>query len=238
MLATPVAERDWVLSDWFACLAAQTRQPDALVFLHSGRRGDATWEALHDGARTLGAAATLAHDAAAPHQRHDPGRFRTLARLRNRALAYARVLQGADLVLSLDTDVLLEDPETLERLESWLAYGYDVAAPITWLHPGGKGSWAVNAGFLTDRSDDATAGWRRASANEIPPRKALEVGFTFAVQMFGPKVACDPRARYGLHESGEDIAFGQALRRLGARVIWDTSLEARHVWDRADLARS
>jgi hypothetical protein len=243
VVGAPVAGRAWSLPTWFACLAGQTRRPDAVAFIHSGRVGDPTWEAcIREAARHEFSPVMLHHDPAPPHRRHDNERYRTLARLRNRLLDSARDELGADLFLSLDTDIMLENPETVERLEHLVVHGgYDVAGPVTFLHPEAPRSWspaelpcwAYNFGWLQppDGLCDRTT-WRRPPVTDIPWGSKVTHSIPMAAWLATRRVL---DCRYRWHESGEDIGFAISLQEADARCVTDTGLYAPHIWADVDL---
>lgn len=242
VLVTPVADRAWALPAWFAHLAAQTVRPDALAFVHSGRIGDATWRAIEDGAAGLGVRAlSILHDDAPPHPRHDDRRFATLARLRNRALNEAVALD-ADLVLSLDTDIMLRDPFTVERLCELVAeVGCDIAGPVAFLHPaappawepGDRVCWAYNFGWLASPGDPQRCWLRRPHVNTIDWGATITADVPMGCWVANHRAAA---CRYEWHESGEDIGFARALQHAGCRFRVDTSLYAWHCWSAKHLA--
>jgi hypothetical protein len=242
--AAPVWNRAWAIPTWFRCLADQTRPPDQVLLVWSSvdPNGvhDATREAIFEASRETGLRAhVLAENGLPKHQRHDSSRFYTLAKLRNTMLAYAYRAMGAWAVLSVDTDVFLEDRETVERLAIpvWRR-DWDTASAITWLHPHGAGSWAWNAGWWAGGIEgDPRRPWYRGDTEAV--RAAIDDGddlpidIPMAVTMLGPRVLA--AARYRWHESGEDIGFAHALDEVGANRLWRTSLRARHAWDESQL---
>lgn len=241
VLGAPVAHREWVLPAYFDAIAAQTVRPDAFLFVHSGTRYDATWQALAAGAALVGRdELTILHDSRPPHQRHDNARFGTLAVLRNTLLAMAVGMLDADVLISLDTDVLLEDRRTIERLLELLDEGWDTASPVTWLHPLGEGSWAYNAGWWSWPAADRQLGgrgphrpWTRPGPEHVAWGVTLAIDVPMAATAMSRRVL--ERCRYRWHEAGEDLGFAQDLDRLGMACAWDTTLKARHVWDPTQL---
>lgn len=235
IVGAPVADRAWSLPRWFACLERQTRQPDGFIFLHSGTLEDDTWRIINNRGLLHPQPFRIGHDWAPPHPRHDNTRFATLARLRNDLLHRARFELDADLFLSLDTDVMLEDPGTIERLERLVIEdGWDVASPVTWLHPSGEGSWAYNAGWWNAGGTlgDPRRPWCRPAPDTIPWGEVVEIGVPMAAMLMNRR-AMD--CRYRWHEGGEDLGFAQDLDRQGLRVAWDTALKAFHAWDKSHL---
>lgn len=241
VVTAPVAERAWVLPAWYEHLAAQTRPPEEIILLHSGRKGDDTWRAIADCAAEWGLRTHRLHDPSPPHPRHDNKRFATLARLRNQLLATARLVTDQPFVFSLDTDILLEDPTTIERLTTE-AERYGCASPLLYLHP--SMPWTVNAGMLGDAHllngplpREVLEKWPWSRAEPTPAALAGDVVQPIDVPMAAIMMNRDiaMTCRYGLHESGEDISFAISLKRHHQRAVWLPSIEARHVWDEASL---
>lgn len=234
IVGCPVAYRAWSIPHWMACLAAQSRRPDGFAFVHSGQVHDETWMALQRHAARNHFDILIHHDPAPAHPRHDHARFDTLGRLRNDMLAIARHQCSADLVLSLDTDVMLENPDTIARLEQMIADDdCDIAAPVTWMHPQGEGSYAYNAGWWQQSaaSDPHKRAWTR-----LPPDR-IQWGSTYRIDIPMAAWLGNQRAlgcRYQPHESGEDLGYAQSLERDGLTCLWDTSLKARHIWSEQD----
>lgn len=238
IVGLPIANRAWALPHWFECLAAQTRRPDGFVFVHSGHSEDDTWrmvqaQAAHHRFRNV----LLLSDWRPPHPRHDTARFHTLASLRNRALAEAETRLAADLYLSLDSDIMLEDPRTIEHLAELVCdQGFDIASPATFFHPAASDPqvdadlfWAYNAAWWAPggRLDDPQRAWLRPEPDHIDWGQAIEIQIPMGVWLGNAKVfSC----QYRWHESGEDLGFAQDIDEHGLRVIWDTSLRAKHVW--------
>lgn len=242
IVGCPVANRAWSLPYWFECLAAQTRRPDGFAFVHSGHVGDDTWialqrEAARHGFRNVG----IHHDVSPPHPRHDNERYRTLALLRNRMITLAAGALQADLLLSLDTDIMLENPATIETLVGLVEQGYDIATPVTFLHPAASDPdtdaeifWAYNAGWWAPggRLDDPRRAWLRPAPDSIEWGAQIEIQVPMAVWLGN---AAAMRCRYRWHEGGEDLGYAQDVDEHGLRVIWDTSLKCQHVWCETDM---
>jgi len=245
VVTAPVAERAWALPSWYRHLAEQTQPPTEIILLHSGHKGDETWQAIENCAAEFGIRTHRLHDPSIPHQRHDNARFVTLARLRNQLLSTAKIVTDCDVLFSLDTDIMLEDTTTIERLVP-VAETFGVASPLLYLHPEMK--WTVNAGMLDE------ARQLESAAPDVIPREELEkwpwcraaptpaalagaavqpIDVPMAAIVMSREVFAS--TRYGNHESGEDIAFGIALKKHGHRAMWVPSIEARHVWDEKSL---
>lgn len=244
VVTAPVADRPWALPDWYRRLSEQTQPPAEIILLHSGQKGDDTWRAIDESASNYGIRTHRMHDSSTPHRRHDNKRYATLASLRNQLLALASILTDCDVLFSLDTDVMLEDPESIERLVP-VAKAFGVSSPLLYLHP--DMPWTVNAGMLespelfeseeTMPPREALEKWAWCRAKPTPGALAGETVQPIDIPMAAIVMsrAVFSTARYAWHESGEDIAFGIALKRLHHRAMWVPSIEARHVWDETRL---
>ena len=237
VLGCPVANREWVLPRWFDAIARQTVRPQRLTFVHSGERGDATWRALLDGAKLLNVPVQLTHVDRPPHPRTDNARFETLADLRNLLLelaiddGYARSVR-CDVFMSLDSDVILTDPTTIERLVGQIN-GYDLVAPRFSLHPNTVDGWALNAGFWnpdSTRADAGTRRWYRPSPDQAEPVR-IDIPMAAWVAKRWVIQSC----RYRWHESGEDLGFAQDLEEYGVHCVWMPEIRAHHVWNERAL---
>jgi hypothetical protein len=244
IVGCPIAHRAWALPRWMECLARQTRRPDGLAFVHSGQVDDETWVSAHvEAARHDFLPVAIQHAPQPTHQRHDNDRFATLAELRNKLLTLARDHLHADLFLSLDSDVMLENPRTIEHLELLVTeQGFDIASPATFMHPLASNAdieqppycWAFNAGWWKPGGvlNDPERPWLRPSPDTIAWGEKIETQVPMAAWL-GNRRAMD--CRYRFHESGEDLGFAHDIDAEGLRVIWDTSLRARHIWCEQDL---
>jgi hypothetical protein len=235
IVGCPIAHRAWALPLWFEHLAAQSRRPDAFAFIHGGLIGDETWQAIEWETARHGFPVQVRHDERWPHPRHDNQRFHTLVDLRNQLLDLARDELEADLFLSLDSDVMLEDTSTIATLERMIAEGEcELAAPATWLHPQGEGSFAYNAGWWQPGGspEDPRRAWKRPEPDKVPWGDVVPIDVPMAAWLGNRNaMAC----AYRWHEGGEDLGFAQSIESEGVRCLWDTALKCRHVWCEQDL---
>lgn len=234
ILGAPVANRAWSIPLWMECVAKQTRKPDTMVFLHGGTVMDDTWRALDDEAwKHRLPYPWIIHDDTPPHRREDNDRFLTLARLRNRVLELAR-WHDADLFLSLDTDIMLENPNTIEDLCDLVERDdADIVSPLVFLHPlaprqwkpGERVSYAYNFAFLPEGANSM----QRPNPAELPDVWGKLVRHQIPMGCWvGNRKAIN--CEYSWNESGEDIGFAISLRDAGVECIADTSLYGWHVW--------
>lgn len=237
VVAAPVADRAWALPTWYDRLAKQTVRPDQILLVHGGHRGDETWEAIGECCRNTGIPTLRHHDTTPPHPRNDDERFRTLARLRNLMLAWAKVATNADYLLSLDTDIMLDEPQTIEQLIIAIERGADCASPLLNFHP--AAGWTCNAGMLGNvnhhpreaveagRPEDlGTWPWTRATPDPKAPLQRIDAPMGAVMMSRGVY----EHVRYRWHESGEDLGFAINLKLAEKTATWLPWLNARHVW--------
>jgi hypothetical protein len=231
-LGAPVANRANILPDWFGGLRGQTLQPDQLCFVYSPT-GDRT-RTIIEGS---GYPVTITEYKAPFFSRDerngdpkDPNRAKHFTRLRN-TLRRMFLDTDADVFISLDTDIMLTDETALERLVDTLSQGWDVAAPLTCLHPAGFDSHCYNAGWWTAGDPgDPNRVWRRAERNDVVTRRSpVQVDFPMAAYAIRRHTMA--LCRYAPFECGEDLGFGDALNRHQARCAWLTDLRVPHIWD-------
>jgi hypothetical protein len=232
-------DREKTLGHWLAALEAQTVQPDYARFVVSrGFSPDtgALLRAHFQDCRIRVAGGTLF---GAPFysrterngDQKDPCRAGHFTRLRN-CLRSQFLQTDADVFLSLDSDVLLEDPRTIERLLKTLDAGWDITAPRLSLHP--SLDTVYNAGFwLADAAPDDPQAfrriWQRADENVVRAYKS-PVRIDVPMACYAIRRHAMGMCAYKAHESGEDLGFADSLARYKMRVAWLTDLPARHVW--------
>jgi len=235
-VGAPVAERGWILREWRRGLLRQTLQPSSYCFVYSHSEddtlsilGDGEWEAP---VSTLITPAPFYSRNDRHSDQSDPQRAGHFSLLRNSLLSLF-LLTDADLFVSLDTDILLEDSTVLEQLAQTIRDGWDVASPLCYLHAAGAISECYNAGHLGG-GEGFTQGWWRVERHELRDYSLLGIGVPMAAMMMRRDVA--RQCRYRAHDCGEDVGFAQSLAEHRFKVAWRTDLEVRHVWG-ADYLR-
>lgn len=233
-LGAPVAERAWILPQWWECLEQQTLQPDEYCFVYSKGTDDTKSELMRPGKQVHVFETRLPYHSRDNRNadQSDPWRASHMAQLRNQLRGMFRATD-ADVFISLDTDILLEEPTTLEQLVDTLSQGWDVAAPVTYLHPLGAQSYCYNAGFLAG-GEGFDQAWRRVDSYDMrsansPMRIDIPMA-AFAITRHAMGMCS-----YMPHECGEDIGFAQRLKKHRFTVGWLQHLEVRHVWGKQYL---
>ena len=167
---------------------------------------------------------------AEPHKTHEEGKrswkveeFLRMVTFRNNLLERAAVrLDKFDYYFSLDSDVILEDPRTIEKLVS---YKKDVVSPYM---------------FMTPHDVDYPNGmnWAITGSDWVGKRIRLETGLVevdvpMAAILMSKKVV--ESVRYEWHPQGEDIGFAKNLYKQGFDSFIDFDTYAPHIMHRAQL---
>jgi hypothetical protein len=233
-IGAPVAERAWILPRWFECLRKQTLQPVGFIFIYSKSK-DATWDVLREHCPEdahLIAKKTVLPYYTREQRGSDPSdqwRAQHMSDLRN---SLRREFMGTDgeYLFSLDTDILLQDETTIQKLvQSIDPYVTDVVQPLVHLSPLEDQSAAYNAGWLGPGEFDFTQPWFRASHDQVlSMHSPITIEVPMAAVMMRRHVV--GMTKYKAHECGEDIGFAQGLKKHKFVVKWRTDIKTRHVW--------
>jgi hypothetical protein len=212
-------------------LERQTVKPDAFAFVYS-ESADGTLDLLERKQQEAEVYIEFAAEPFIPRGRRNEDRalaFTQLAKHRNTLLRHA-LRMDADVFFSLDTDVFLTDPTSIEQLLDALHY-LPVASPLTYLHKLGPESRCYNAGFWRTYDRSETRAWERATFEQVEHENGgvLEVDIPMAAVMMPRWVAED--CAYAYHETGEDAGFAQSLDFHGFKTAWLTGLYAPHVME-------
>jgi len=237
VVGAPVAARAWSLPKWFQCIYSQTRVPDEFVFVIGEVGDDQSRQIIHDHVPQAKLSYAIDQTRYVPRMERASVETRFVygdfAWRRNRLLQMVQK-RDPDVFISLDTDLMLEDPTTIERLLELLERA-PVAAPLTYLHPTGAASECFNAGWWAGGEPGSPdRAWRRATAKEAHGVIPIDIPMA-AVAMRRQVVET---AKYAFHECGEDMGFAQDLDRLGYECLWDTDLYATHYMDEQALITS
>lgn len=211
MVGCPVAHREWILPAWLNHVSAAADvaglEPE-IVLLCS--REDPSWDCVAE--RAPGAMLLEA-----PFHRHrdarewGPVRYQQMVELRNQVLAAVRQA-GADLFLSLDSDILLH-PDHLKLMIEDLDR-FDAVGGRCYMTSSGTRfpSWArlSRSGGLQRTDSDGTFAVDVIMACKLMTPAAYRVDYRFDLQ-------------------GEDIGWSTACTEQGLRLGWEGRRVSKHV---------
>lgn len=228
LVGCPVYKREWILPLWLSCLEKQNypKEDIGLVF-ELGPDDDETHDLLwqfqvdHPEYKSFDAQVlmTIAHDVHPDgHRVWSTQRYFNMVTLRNNLLERATALADKfDFYFSLDSDILLEDPDTLNKLvahsEEYPDFG--VYSPLMYMTPHDTDypsamSWMEQAGSRAARIRD------NYKVNEV-----FEADIVMAAVFMRKEVFTTVRYRY--HRQGEDLGF--------ALNLFDANFKSLATWD-------
>lgn len=238
LIAAPIYKREWILKEWIDCLNKQDYPKANIGFMFElGPDDESTHNILWD--FHLARPESLLFDAQIftpiKHSTHDDGyrqwdaqKYENMVTLRNNLLERADgVSHIFDYYFSLDSDILLEDPQTISKLVNYCEEGRDIVSPLMYMTP-------------FDRNYPSAMTWvegdRHRAVRELgvyKPGTIFPVDIVMAAVMMSKKAYT--LARYRWHRQGEDLGFAQHLRELGIQswAAWD--IYCPHIMNTAQL---
>lgn len=232
IIATPVFEREWILPFWFRAIESQNYPISDIGFIFEAVNTDeATIQTLIDfsSAHPELRCFDIVINSDEGHKSHPEGqrswnreRYHLMAKMRNDLLDRARV-RNPDRYFSLDSDIILEDTETISRLVE-LTNVYDAVAPLC---------------FMTKDSLDFPNVMSWGPEPPMAFRKEYSLGQVFkadvimAAKMMSPKVFNN--VKYSWHRQGEDLGWSFNALQEGLNLWSISNLYVPHIMSRAML---
>lgn len=212
LIGCPVFKRDWILPEWFKCIEAQSVDLTDIgfLFLMSAQDKDPDtykvifdWQAKHPEVAHF----NIIEDAAHKHRAHAPGTrawrlpdFKKMATMRNTLLEHVRVLQP-EVYFSLDSDILISNPHTLETLSRELV-NFNAVSPLAYMSP-------------ADTRHPNVLSWKRVPGQETIRTGKYPIGTVYKSDIIMAAVMMDPEAytksHYVTHPAGEDVGWAYVM---------------------------
>lgn len=215
LIGMPTFKRDWILPKWIECIERQNYPKENLGFIFElGPDDDATHDILWDwqtstSYKTFDAQIQMEMT----HNTHEEGartwdsiKYVNMVELRNSLLDRATIRSHIyDYYFSLDSDLLLSDPESLNKLVE-AAQGKDVVSPLSYMTP-------------HDTCFPSAMTWDPLKLNCARHLDQYHIGEIFKADVVMAAVFMSRNVymttRYRFHRQGEDIGFAQALNENG-----------------------
>jgi len=238
LISLPIYKRDWILPKWLECIENQSIPLSDIGFqFELGPDDDDTheilweWQSQHPECWCFDARI----NAAEKHSHHLEGQrawkreeYLKMVTFRNNLLERAtQKLEQFDRYFSLDSDVLLDDPLTLEKLA---ACDVDVVSPLMYM------TYKNNEDY--DRRFPNSMNWHSTGAKFLARRNQVTEGtqridVPMAAVMMKPNVV--EKVRYIWHPQGEDIGFAVGLYDQGIESYINYNVYTPHIMHRAQL---
>lgn len=233
LISLPIYKRDWILKEWLKCIEGQTIPLSDIGFQFELGTDDSEthdilweWQQAHPECFAFDARINAAEN----HAHHQEGQrswrrdeYLRMVTFRNNLLERARTkLNQFDRYFSLDSDVLLKEPNTLEVLAN---HDKDVVSPLMYM---------TSDSTKFPNSMD----WRSLGSSFVAKRNDLGHGLVkidvpMAAIMMKPEVV--DKTNYIWHAQGEDIGFATQLYENNFESYIDYDLYCPHIMHRSQL---
>ena len=234
VLGCPIYDRAWILPQWLACIEQQDIGLENLGFVFIGAPEDKEthdilfeFQEKHPELRCF----DLTIDEKEEHRSHPEGqrswpreRYKAMARMRNLLLARVNV-HRPDRFLSLDSDMLLENPRTISELAQITAV-VDAASPLAYMTFQG-------IRFPNFMSWVTVPGGKAARLYDYPIGQLFKVDVIMATVMMNKLVY--ENTLYEWHRQGEDLGWSTDCFRKGFRLYSASYLYVPHIMSRGAL---
>lgn len=236
IIGCPIYNRAWILPYWFQCIERQSVSLEDIGFVFIASQDDTEtlsllelWRKRHPEVEIFDVAfpTDVNHFSHAEGSRHwTISKYENMVKLRNHLLTIVRKYQP-DYFMSLDSDILLTNPNTLELLISHIKEGADAVNPLMYMTPSGTQFPSVMK-WVDESNAKATRDI------EFPLGTYFKSDVIMAAKMMSQKVynAID----YSIHSQGEDLGWSAACNKAGFDLYAATYIYAIHVMHQGMLA--
>ena len=231
LIGSPVYQRAWVLKDWFKFIENQTMPLSDIGFIFElGPNDDDTheiiWQWHRDHPEVAFFDATIREDI--NHTTHPDGHrtwtkdaYHKMVELRNSLLERVNCVKP-EKYLSLDSDLFLEDPQTLEKLYHMLDRdGIDAISPLSYM-------------YQKDIKFPSVMTWMDGPGNRATRMLAdYKIGETFRADIIMAAVMMNPvvyeNSRYAWHPQGEDLGWSAECAKQNFNLYCASDIYVPHI---------
>ena len=239
IIGCPLYKRAKVLPHWFEAIEKQDYPLEDLGFVFIlGPDDDEThnflfeWHASHPEVNVFDASINVSEE----HSAHTPNKrtwnyekYHKMVALRNQLLKKVRCHQP-DKFFSLDSDVLLEDPGTIRKLDELTDQAeVDAAAPLMYMYPTGTSfpdtmTWLSNVG-----------GPAKRLLRNYPIGETFKTDIIMAAKMMTKPVY--NQIDYMWHRQGEDLGWSGECGRAGFSLFLMSGTYVPHIMYDSDIEK-
>lgn len=229
IIGCPIYKRSWILDEWIQCILSQSLDLSNVGFVFETSPNDdetvlrlKAWKQLDKRIPHF----DIVERDDIPHFEHtDNGRQWTISKyvnmvnLRNSVLSKVREVEP-DYYFSLDSDILLKNPNTLELLIAHIKEGADAVNPLMFMTPVGTNFPSV----MTWRDAESNRGFRDKN---YPLGTYFKADIIMAAKMMSKKVY--QNVDYEVHPQGEDLGWSLGCRNMGYDLFCASYIYAPHI---------
>lgn len=236
IIACPIYKRDWILPHWIRCILKQSVSMSNIGFIFEVSPEDKTtvsslkvWKQLDKNIPLF----DIVERSDIPHFEHqNNGRQWTLSKyhnminMRNSILDRVRKYEP-DYYFSLDSDILIENPNTLELLMAHINEGADAVSPLMYMTPVGKNFPSV----MSWKDENINKAYRKL---DYPIGTYFKSDIIMAAKMMSKKTYMT--VNYEFHQQGEDLGWSKNATEKGLNLYSASYIYAPHIMSPVHLS--
>jgi hypothetical protein len=229
LIGCPIYKRDWILNHWVNCIKSQSVDPTSLGFIFETSPDDLSTIAMLKSWKQQDSTAAhfeIMERKDIPHYEHDVNsrqwtisKYDNMVNLRNHLLERVREI-SPDYYFSLDSDILLQHPNTLELLVSHIKEGADAVSPLMFMTPVGDMYPSVMT-WCNDGTNSATR------LPRYPVGSLFQADVIMAAKMMSKPVY--ENIDYCLHHQGEDVGWSWNCKLAEYKLYSASYIYAPHI---------
>lgn len=235
VIGCPIYKRDWIFPYWISCIENQNIDFSKIGFVFEASPDDEqTIEMLirYRNARPDIPEFIIDIKPDVPHFIHEEGtrtwsmsKYENMVNLRNTMLNKVREL-NPNYFFSLDSDILLTNPNTIQLLISHIQSGADAVSPLMFMTPMDK----MYPSVMNWENEPGKRGYRK-------PNYSLGEYFKSDIIMAAKMMSKDVynNVNYSLHSQGEDLGWSANAAKLGYNLYSASYIYAPHIMHKAML---
>ena len=229
IIGCPIYKRDWILPQWIRCLINQSIDMKDVGFIFETSPNDFStvnsllaWKRIDNRFPLF----EINERNDIEHFEHENNgrqwtmsKYHNMVSLRNSLLKKVREYQP-DYYLSLDSDILLENPNTIELLIAHIKDGADAVAPLMFMTPDTNKYPSV----MSWKDSDLEMAYRK---EKYPLGTYFESDIIMAAKMMSKDVYNN--VDYEFHKQGEDLGWSRNATRKGFKMYSASYIYAPHI---------
>jgi uncharacterized protein (DUF736 family) len=229
LIGCPIYKRDWILSYWISCLVRQTIDMSNIGFVFEVSPDDRETILILESWKKIDTSIPyfeikIRKDI--PHFQHENNgrqwnvsKYENMVNLRNSLLKTAREIEP-DYYFSLDSDILLINPKTIELLISHINSGADGVNPLMFMTPVGVNYPSV----MTWKNDGSNRAFRLPEYNL---GSYFKTDVIMAAKMMSKKLYS--QVDYSVHPQGEDVGWSWNCKLKDMNLYCASYIYAPHI---------
>jgi len=235
VIGCPIYKRDWIFPYWISCIENQNIDFSKIGFVFEASPNDEeTIEMLirYRNARPDIPEFIIDIKPDVPHFIHEEGtrtwsmsKYENMVNLRNAMLNKVREL-NPNYFFSLDSDILLTNPNTIQLLISHIQSGADAVSPLMFMTPMDK----MYPSVMNWENEPGKRGYRKVS---YPLGEYFKSDIIMAAKMMSKDIYSN--VNYSLHAQGEDLGWSGNAAKLGYNLYSASYIYAPHIMHKAML---